>query len=94
MHRLLRLMLSLILVVGLIPGTMIAHAATASSGTMEVLREASCPTLAAVNATVIDITIINLTGNYQYGTVPAGILPAFNPGTTTDGITIDKTNSD
>ena len=46
-----------------------------------------------VNAETTDITEINLTGNYQYGTVPAGILPAFNPGTTTDSITIDKTNS-
>ena len=47
-----------------------------------------------VNAETTDITEINLTGNYQYGTVPAGILPAFNPGTTTDSITIDRTNSD
>ena len=47
-----------------------------------------------VNAETTDITEINLTGNYQYGNVPAGILPAFNPGTTTDSITIDKTNSD
>ena len=39
-----------------------------------------------VNAETTDITEINLTGNYQYGTVPAGILPAFNPGTTTEGI--------
>ena len=46
-----------------------------------------------VNAETTDITEINLTGNYQYGTVPAGILPAFNPGTTTDSITIDRTNS-
>ena len=37
---------------------------------------------------------IKLTGNYQYGNVPAGILPSFNPGTTTDSITIDRTNSD
>ena len=46
-----------------------------------------------VNAETTDITEINLTGNYQIGNVPAGILPAFNPGTTTDSITIDKTNS-
>ena len=46
-----------------------------------------------VNAETTDITEINLTGNYQYGTVPAGVLPAFNPGTTTDSITIDRTNS-
>ncbi len=39
-----------------------------------------------VNAETTDITEINLTGNYQYGTVPAGILPAFNPETTTEGI--------
>ena len=47
-----------------------------------------------VNAETTDITEINLTGNYQYGTVLAGILPSFNPGTTTDSITIDRTNSD
>ena len=47
-----------------------------------------------VKAETTDIIEINLTGNYQYGNVPAGILPAFNPGTTTDSITIDKTNSD
>ena len=47
-----------------------------------------------VKAETTDITEINLTGNYQYGNVPAGILPAFNPGTTTDSITIDRTNSD
>ena len=47
-----------------------------------------------VNAETTDITEINLTGNYQYGNVPAGILPSFNPATTTDSITIDKTNSD
>ena len=41
-----------------------------------------------VNAETTDITEINLTGNYQYGTVPAGILPAFNPATTTEGISI------
>ena len=69
MHRLLSLMLSLILVVGLIPGTMIAH------------------------ATPVDITEINLTGNYQIGKVPAGILPAFNPGTTTANTVIDERNS-
>ena len=39
-----------------------------------------------VNAETTDITKIKLTGNYQYGTVPAGVLPAFNPGTTTEGI--------
>ena len=48
---------------------------------------------AAGSAETTDITEINLTGNYQYGNVPAGILPSFNPGTTTDSITIDKTNS-
>ena len=47
-----------------------------------------------VNAETTDITEINLTGNYQYGNVLAGILPSFNPGTTTDSITIDETNSD
>ena len=47
-----------------------------------------------VNAETTDITEIKLTGNYQYGTVQAGILPSFNPATTTDSITIDKTNSD
>ena len=47
-----------------------------------------------VNAETTDITEIKLTGNYQYGNVPAGILPSFNPGTTTDSITIDRTNSD
>ncbi|MBT9698593.1 InlB B-repeat-containing protein [Eubacterium ventriosum] len=46
-----------------------------------------------VNAETTDITEIKLTGNYQYGNVPAGILPSFNPGTTTDSITIDRTNS-
>ncbi len=40
------------------------------------------------------ITEIRLTGGYQYGNVPAGILPAFNPGTTTDNISIDPYNSD
>ena len=49
---------------------------------------------ANANAETTDITEINLTGNYQYGTVPAGILPSFNPGTTTDSITIDRTSSD
>ena len=49
---------------------------------------------AAGSAETTDITEIKLTGDYQYGNVPAGILPAFNPGTTTDSITIDKTNSD
>ena len=39
-----------------------------------------------VNAETTDITEIKLTGNYQYGTVPAGVLPAFNPRTTTEGI--------
>ena len=42
--------------------------------------------LAAGSAETTDITEINLTGNYQYGNVPAGVLPAFNPGTTTEGI--------
>ena len=49
---------------------------------------------AAGSAETTDITEIKLTGDYQYGNVPAGILPAFNPATTTDSITIDKTNSD
>ena len=40
------------------------------------------------------ITEIRLTGDYQYGNVPAGILPAFNPGTTNDNISIDLYNSD
>ncbi len=40
------------------------------------------------------ITEIRLTGDYQYGNVPAGILPAFNPGTTNDNISIDIYNSD
>ena len=48
---------------------------------------------AIANAETKDITEIKLTGDYQNGNVPAGILPAFNPGTTTDSITIDKTNS-
>ena len=39
------------------------------------------------------INEIRLVGDVQYGKVPAGILPAFNPRTTTDSITIDKTNS-
>ena len=49
---------------------------------------------AAGSAETTDITEINLTGNYQYGTVPAGVLPAFNPATTTEGISIGTTNSD
>ena len=49
---------------------------------------------AAGSAETTDITEIKLTGDYQHGNVPAGILPAFNPVTTTDSITIDKTNSD
>ena len=48
---------------------------------------------AAGSAETTDITEIKLTGDYQNGNVPAGILPAFNPGTTTDSITIDRTNS-
>ena len=48
---------------------------------------------AAGSAETTDITEINLTGDYQYGNVPAGVLPAFNPGTTTDSITINKMNS-
>ena len=48
---------------------------------------------AAGSAETTDITEINLTGNYQYGTVPAGVLPAFNPATTTEGISIGTTNS-
>ncbi len=48
--------------------------------------------LANVNAETTDITEINLTGNYQYGTVPAGILPSFNPGTTTEGASIGTGN--
>ena len=50
--------------------------------------------LANVNAETTDITEIKLTGNYQYGTVPAGILSEFNPRTTTDSITIGLGNSD
>lgn len=46
-----------------------------------------------VNAKTTDITEINLTGNYQIGKVPAGILPAFNPGTTTANTVIDERNS-
>ena len=42
--------------------------------------------LTNVNAETTDITEIKLTGNYQHGTVPAGILPSFNPGTTTENI--------
>ena len=41
---------------------------------------------AAGSAETTDITEIKLTGDYQYGTVPAGILPSFNPGTTTENI--------
>ena len=48
---------------------------------------------AAGSAETTDITEIKLTGDYQNGNVPAGILPSFNPATTTDSITIDKTNS-
>ena len=48
---------------------------------------------AIANAETTNITEIKLTGNYEYGTVPAGILPAFNPGTTTDGISMG-TNAD
>ena len=48
--------------------------------------------LTNVNAETIDITEIKLTGDYDYGKVPAGILPAFNPGTTTDGISIGTGN--
>ncbi len=47
---------------------------------------------ANANAETTDITEIKLTGNYEYGTVPAGILPAFNPGTNTDGISIGTGN--
>ena len=48
---------------------------------------------AIANAETTDITEIKLTGNYQYGTVPAGILPSFNPKTTTEGTSIDNGNS-
>ena len=48
--------------------------------------------LTNVNAETIDITEIKLTGDYDYGKVPAGVLPAFNPGTTTDGISIGTGN--
>ena len=48
--------------------------------------------LTNVNAETIDITEIKLTGDYDYGKVPAGILPTFNPGTTTDGISIGTGN--
>lgn len=48
---------------------------------------------AIANAETTDITEIKLTGNYQYGEVPAGILPSFNPGTTTEGISMG-TNAD
>jgi len=47
---------------------------------------------AIANAETTDITEIKLTGNYQYGNVPAGILPSFNPGTTTEGISIGTGN--
>ena len=40
------------------------------------------------------INEIRLAGNFQYGTVPVGTLPSFNPRTTTDSITIDEVNSD
>ena len=40
------------------------------------------------------INEIRLAGDYQKGTVPVGTLPSFNPRTTTDSITIDRTNSD
>ena len=46
-----------------------------------------------VKAETTDITEINLTGNYQYGTVPAGILPSFNPETTTNGISIGSNSA-
>ena len=36
---------------------------------------------------------IRLAGDVQYGNVPVGTLPSFNPRTTTDNITIDKVNS-
>ena len=45
---------------------------------------------AAGSAETTDITEIKLTGNYQYGNVPAGILPAFNPGTTINSNTISS----
>ena len=48
--------------------------------------------LTNVNAETTDITEIKLTGDYEYGTVPAGILPAFNPATTTEGISIGTGN--
>ena len=40
------------------------------------------------------INEVKLAGDYQYGTVPVGTLPSFNPRTMTDSITIDKRNSD
>ena len=43
---------------------------------------------AIANAETTDITEINLTGDYQNGTIQAGILPAFNPATTTEGISM------
>ena len=45
-----------------------------------------------VIAETTDIAEIKLTGDYQYGNVPAGILPAFNPATTTEGISIGTGN--
>ncbi len=48
---------------------------------------------AAGSAETTDITEIKLTGNYQYGTVPAGILPSFNPETTTNGISIGSNSA-
>ena len=48
--------------------------------------------LTNANAETTNITEINLTGNYQSGTVPAGILPSFNPKTTTEGTSINNGN--
>ena len=48
---------------------------------------------ANANAETTVITEIKLTGDYQYGNVPAGILPSFNPGTATEGTSIDNGNS-
>ena len=39
------------------------------------------------------INEIRLAGDVQYGNVQVGTLPSFNPRTTTDSITIDRTNS-
>ena len=39
------------------------------------------------------INEIRLAGDFQYGTVPVGTLPSFNPRATTDSITIDEVNS-